>query len=205
MKEGAEEVPGTNDFVDGYDAMFAKRRSEADEFYDSRIPRELSADARLVMRQAYSGMLWSKQFYPLTTFMPGSQAILPDPRHQRRALEGRNKDWSHLYNDDIISMPDKWEYPWYAAWDLAFHCVPPSHRRSGLRQGSTDPSASRMVHASKRAITCLRVGLRGCKILLCTPGPPGASIKLSAACVASRTAPFSSASSTNYFSISPGG
>jgi hypothetical protein len=118
-----QEVPGTNDFAEGFDAVFTARRNEADEFYDSRIPMELSADARLVMRQAYSGMLWSKQFYhyDVRTWLEGDPAGPPPPKDR---WEGRNKDWNHLYNDDIISMPDKWEYPWYAAWDLAFHCVP---------------------------------------------------------------------------------
>lgn len=123
MKESAYEIPGTNDFADGFDAVFTRRRNEADEFYDSRIAKELSADARLVMRQAYSGMLWSKQFYhyDVHRWLEGDPA---GPAPPKARWEGRNKDWNHLYNDDIISMPDKWEYPWYAAWDLAFHCVP---------------------------------------------------------------------------------
>jgi hypothetical protein len=122
-KEPALGVPGTNDFAAGFDAMFSQRRKEADEFYDSRIPQHLSEDARLVARQAYSGMLWSKQFYhyDVHTWLEGDPAG-PVPPKQR--WDGRNKDWTHLYNDDVISMPDKWEYPWYAAWDLAFHCVP---------------------------------------------------------------------------------
>jgi hypothetical protein len=122
-QERAPGVPGTNDFGDGYDAMFALRQKEADEFYESRIPKDLSGDARHVMRQAYSGMLWCKQFYhyDVYTWMEGDPAG-PEPPQERS--HGRNKDWTHLYNDDIISMPDKWEYPWYAAWDLAFHCVP---------------------------------------------------------------------------------
>jgi len=122
-KERSEDIPATNDFASGFEALFALRRKEADEFYDSRIPKELSDDARAVMRQAYSGMLWSKQFYhyDVHTWLEGDPAG-PVPPKER--WEGRNKDWTNLYNDDIISMPDKWEYPWYAAWDLAFHCVP---------------------------------------------------------------------------------
>ena len=75
------------------------------------------------MRQAYSGMLWSKQFYhyDVKTWLEGDPAG-PEPPEAR--WKGRNKDWTHLYNDDVLSMPDKWEYPWYAAWDLAFHCIP---------------------------------------------------------------------------------
>jgi len=122
-QERSEEVPGTNDFADGFDKLFQLRKSEADEFYASRIPQELSEDAKNVMRQSYAGMLWSKQFYhyDVKTWLEGDPAG-PVPPKER--LRGRNKDWTHLYNDDIISMPDKWEYPWYAAWDLAFHCIP---------------------------------------------------------------------------------
>jgi hypothetical protein len=116
-------VPGTNDFGAGFDAVFADRQKEATEFYESRITKGMSEDAHRVMRQAYSGMLWNKQFYhyDVYTWLEGDPAG-PEPPPER--LHGRNKDWTHLYNDDVISMPDKWEYPWYAAWDLAFHCIP---------------------------------------------------------------------------------
>ncbi len=122
-KERGQGVPATNDFGTGFDAVFTDRKREADEFYDSRFPKELSADARLVMRQAYAGMLWSKQFYhfDVRTWLEGDPAG-PEPPEER--WQGRNKEWTHLYNDDIISMPDKWEYPWYAAWDTAFHSIP---------------------------------------------------------------------------------
>ena len=77
-----------------------------------------------MQRQAFAGMLWSKQFYhydvePLAARRPGR-----GPSRRRSACDGRNCEWTHLYNADVISMPDKWEYPWYAAWDLAFHCIP---------------------------------------------------------------------------------
>ncbi|MDP9337665.1 MAG: glucosidase [Acidobacteriota bacterium] len=116
------EVPATDDFAAGFDNLFALRQKEADEFYASRNPKDLSEDAGSVMRQALSGMLWSKQFYhyDVCTWLKGDPAG-PTPPDER--LTGRNKDWTQLYNDDIVSMPDKWEYPWYAAWDLAFHCV----------------------------------------------------------------------------------
>jgi hypothetical protein len=115
-------VPAANDFAEGFDALFALRQSEADEFYASRIPKELSDDSKLVMRQALSGMMWCKQHYhyDVRTWLAGDAGNPPPPKER---LQGRNKDWTHLYNDDIISMPDKWEYPWYAAWDLAFHCI----------------------------------------------------------------------------------
>jgi hypothetical protein len=119
----AEGVPASNDFAAGFDALFATRQKEADEFYASRIPKELSDDAKLIMRQSFAGMMWCKQYYhyDVRSWLEGDPAG-PKPPEQR--LHGRNKDWTHLYNDDIISMPDKWEYPWYAAWDLAFHCIP---------------------------------------------------------------------------------
>jgi hypothetical protein len=115
-------VPAPSDFGAGFDALFATRQKEAEDFYHSRIPKDLSDDAKLVMRQAFSGMLWCKQFYhyDIRHWLDGDPAG-PPPCKER--LHGRNKDWTHLYNEDIISMPDKWEYPWYAAWDLAFHCI----------------------------------------------------------------------------------
>jgi hypothetical protein len=106
-----------------FDQVFAQRQREADEFYQTVIPVEISDDARNVMRQAFAGMLWSKQFYHyvINDWLSGDPAQ-PDPPAERQ--RGRNHEWTHLYNADVISMPDKWEYPWYAAWDLAFHCVP---------------------------------------------------------------------------------
>jgi hypothetical protein len=106
-----------------FDSMFAARKVEADEFYLDIIPTELSDDAKNVQRQAFAGMLWSKQFYHYVVeqWLEGDPAM-PKPPESRR--QGRNHEWKHLYNSDVISMPDKWEYPWYAAWDLAFHCIP---------------------------------------------------------------------------------
>lgn len=115
--------PSSGDpFNGGFEKVFAERQSEADEFYAGVIPADLSDDARNVMRQALGGMLWSKQFYyyDLRHWLEGDPAMPPPPAER---MEGRNHEWTHLYNDDIISMPDKWEYPWYASWDLAFHCV----------------------------------------------------------------------------------
>jgi hypothetical protein len=87
------------------------------------VPDTLSPDARKVARQAFAGLLWSKQFYhyEVRQWLDGDSRQ-PSPPGERR--HGRNREWAHLYNADVISMPDKWEYPWYAAWDLAFHCVP---------------------------------------------------------------------------------
>ena len=111
-----------SDFTD-FEKIFADRIQEADEFYQTVIPSHLSHDARLVMRQAFAGMLWSKQYYHyvIEQWLNGDPAT-PKPPEER--VHGRNHEWKHLYNADVISMPDKWEYPWYAAWDLAFHCVP---------------------------------------------------------------------------------
>ena len=104
------------------DGLFAERILEADEFY-SFIPATLSADAKNVQRQAFAGVLWSKQFYHFVveTWLKGDPGQPPPPASR---LKGRDSQWVHLYNKDVISMPDKWEYPWYAAWDLAFHTIP---------------------------------------------------------------------------------
>src|SRR5512139_1140434 len=105
-----------------FDEVFAERLREADEFYKSVTPPSVSRDAANVMRQAIAGMLWSKQFY----FFEGDSWL--DEHHSNPLHTGyhnaRNSEWFHMLNEDIISMPDKWEYPWYAAWDLAFHCLP---------------------------------------------------------------------------------
>jgi Glycosyl hydrolase family 63 C-terminal domain len=106
-----------------FERVFADRIGEADQFYDTIIPADLSDDARAVMRQALGGLLWSKQYYHYVVekWLNGDPKMPPPPRER---LHGRNQGWKHLYNADVISMPDKWEYPWYAAWDLAFHCLP---------------------------------------------------------------------------------
>ena len=105
-----------------FDAQLDQRQAEADEFYAELTPAGTPPDEALVLRQALAGMLWSKQFYNYSVqrWLEGDPAG-PAPPPQRRF--GRNSDWQHLDNRDVISMPDKWEYPWYAAWDLAFHCV----------------------------------------------------------------------------------
>jgi hypothetical protein len=101
----------------------ALREREADLFFDRLLPATLTDDERRVQRQAYAGLLWSKQFYhlDLQAWLEGDPAQPPPPPERRRL---RNHDWPHLYNRDVVSMPDKWEYPWYAAWDLAFHMLP---------------------------------------------------------------------------------
>jgi hypothetical protein len=110
---------------DDFDAILARRRDEADEFYDD-LQADIPAgddDARLIHRQALAGMIWTKQFYyyDVPQWLDGDEAMPAPPESRKHA---RNADWRHLNNADILSMPDKWEYPWFAAWDAAFHCVP---------------------------------------------------------------------------------
>jgi hypothetical protein len=113
----------TAPFGEEFDQVLTRRRAEADDFYETVIPSSLSDDARTVMRQSLAGVLWSKQYYHYVVkdWLAGDPAQPPPPGER---IHGRNHQWPHLYNADVISMPDKWEYPWYAAWDLAFHCVP---------------------------------------------------------------------------------
>lgn len=114
---------GGDAFGAHFDQVMQARRDEADEFYASVIPGSLDADAALVMRQALAGMIWSKQYYyfDVNRWLEerGCDPYLPSAR-----MAPRNGQWHHMYNADIISMPDKWEYPWFAAWDLAFHILP---------------------------------------------------------------------------------
>jgi len=119
----AHDSEGPEIFGEGFERVFTERVREADEFYSNIVPRDLSDDAQGVMRQSFAGLLWSKQFYHYVVkdWVEGDPAQPAPPAERKR---GRNSEWRHLYNADVISMPDKWEYPWYAAWDLAFHCVP---------------------------------------------------------------------------------
>jgi len=110
-------------FGSNWGETFSTRLAECEAFYDSVIPARIPPEQRTLIRQAYAGLLWSKQFYHyvVTDWLNGDATAAP-PAESRREL--RNGDWEHLFNRDVISMPDKWEYPWYAAWDLAFHMVP---------------------------------------------------------------------------------
>ena len=114
-----------------FDRVVAARRAEADEFYAELTPQRASADEAAVMRQAFSGMLWSKQlyYYDVARWLDGDPAQ-PAPPPGRRG--GRNARWRNMDAFDIMSMPDKWEYPWFAAWDLAFHCVALAHLDPGF-------------------------------------------------------------------------
>jgi hypothetical protein len=106
-----------------FDAIFERRIDEADRFYNELLPESVDAEARTIQRRAYAGLLWTKQFYHyvIRDWLKGDP-LMPTPPPSR--LHGRNSGWTHLYNDEILSMPDEWEYPWYASWDLAFHVIP---------------------------------------------------------------------------------
>lgn len=115
--------PSKDRFDRGCDEAFRVRRQECREFYDSVIPENASPEERAIVKQSYAGLLWTKQFYyySVREWLEGDPTQ-PAPSASRRKM--KNHEWEHLYNRDIISMPDKWEYPWYAAWDLAFHMIP---------------------------------------------------------------------------------
>lgn len=110
-------------FAKGFEQLFAARKQEADEFYKALLPQHVHEDTARIQRQALSGLMWSKQFYyfDVERWLNGTDGITP-LSEQRKT--GRNHDWRHLKNQDVILMPDKWEYPWYAAWDLGFQCIP---------------------------------------------------------------------------------
>ncbi len=109
-------------FPDNFEHIFADRKKEADEFYDSLHHKELTSDQKNIQRQAFAGMLWNKQFYhyDVERWLKAGDGITP--LSEKRSA-GRNSDWKYLKNHDILSMPDNWEYPWYASWDMAFHCI----------------------------------------------------------------------------------
>ena len=113
----------TNQPFANFADLFARRRREADEFYATLQHDLKDDDARLVQRQAFAGMIWSKQFFhcDIQEWLDGDPTQPPSPPERKH---GRNENWKHLNCAEVISMPDKWEYPWFAAWDLAFHCVP---------------------------------------------------------------------------------
>jgi hypothetical protein len=106
-----------------FEQLFQIRQQEADQFYHRIMPSCLCDDRRNIQRQAFAGMLWNKQYYyyVVDDWLKGDPTCPPPPPHRKK---GRNREWIHLHNEDILSMCDKWEYPWFAAWDLAFHCIP---------------------------------------------------------------------------------
>jgi hypothetical protein len=116
----------TDAFGAGYDRVLANRKAEADEFYAELTPSTATADEAMAMRQAFGGMLWSKQlfYYDVNRWLDGDPT---EPRPPGQRLTGRNSRWRNFRAFDIMSMPDKWEYPWFAAWDMGFHCVALAH------------------------------------------------------------------------------
>ncbi|WP_218079918.1 MGH1-like glycoside hydrolase domain-containing protein [Anthocerotibacter panamensis] len=118
-----EQIELPDPFGLAFQELFKARRQEADEFYQHHVPAHLSADQGNILRQALAGMLWSKQYYHYEV-EPWLNGDLngPEPPHGRQ--QGRNRQWSHLACEEVLSMPDTWEYPWFAAWDLAFHTIP---------------------------------------------------------------------------------
>jgi hypothetical protein len=122
LRLAREDLQGFSDLGAAFERTIACRRREADEYYATLQPAGATDDEALVMRQAFAGMIWSQQFYhyDVVRWLDGDPTQpTPPPRRKR----GRNAEWGHLNNHDVIAMPDKWEYPWYASWDLAFHCV----------------------------------------------------------------------------------
>jgi Glycosyl hydrolase family 63 C-terminal domain len=120
-----------------YDSLFSLRQREADEFYIELQPPYLDEDQRRVHRQALAGMLWNKQFYHFIVekWLQGDPTQPPPPTQRKQR---RNHEWGHLYNERVMSMPDKWEYPWYASWDMAFHCIPFALIDSGFAKSQLD-------------------------------------------------------------------
>jgi hypothetical protein len=136
-------------FGKAFDELFSTRLREADEFYRFITPPSLGEDRACVMRQALAGMLWSKQFYSFEADRwlgeHGAGMLQASPRAVR------NRDWFHMVNDHVISMPDKWEYPWYAAWDLAFHAIAFAGADAEFREAADRIDAQRALPASERA------------------------------------------------------
>jgi hypothetical protein len=131
-----------------FDAILVARPDEADEFYAAIQADIADPDARAIQRQALAGLLWTKQayFFDIPAWLAGDPAQPTPPPERRR---GRNADWLNLKNADVISMPDTWEYPWYASWDLGFHTVSLALIDPGLREGATRSAHTRVVHASQ--------------------------------------------------------
>jgi len=133
LRYGKPEAGEPADLAAGFETLLATRAREADLFYAPLTPADASPDEAAVLRQAFAGMVWSQQFYhyDVTRWLEGDPLQPPPPASRK---EGRNAGWTHLDNRDLLAVPDKWEYPWYASWDLAFHCVILAH---------LDPSAAK--------------------------------------------------------------
>ncbi len=142
-----------------FDDVLDKRRRQADDFYSEVIPAGVTDDERLVARQAFAGMIWGKQFYAYNVmrWLDGDPTQPPPPPERR---SGRNAAWVHMDARDIMSMPDPWEYPWFAAWDLAFHTGRARASRPGVREVPAAGAVPRVVPTSERRAPRVRVGVR---------------------------------------------
>ncbi len=142
----------------GFDPIASSRIRECDEFYAGIQTGMDDPDARLVQRQAFAGMIWSKQYYAydVRRWLLGDPGSPPPPAERK---SGRNAEWQHVNSGAILSMPDKWEYPWFASWDLAFHAVTFSLIDPALRQASAARTSQCLVSPSQRPVACLRVEL----------------------------------------------
>jgi len=161
-------VDGQSNAFKDFDKLLWARKGEADEFYESITPASLDQDQRNVLRQALAGMLWNKQYY----FFDVDQWLQEhayDPALGPRRACPRNAQWFHMLNDAVISTPDKWEYPWYAAWDLAFHTVALAMVDLDFAKRQLDLMLQE-VYAPKRPDPCLRMEFWRCKPSRCTPG-----------------------------------
>ncbi len=165
-------------FGPSFDDTFATRLAEADAFYASVVAPEANDAERLVSRQAVRRPALEQAVLSTTRrsdWLDGDPS--QPPAAGRRARRAATRDWRHLYNRDVISMPDKWEYPWFAAWDLAFHMRPVRAPRSALRQGAARALPARVVHAPERADPGLRVRVRRREPAGARLGVPGASTR----------------------------
>ena len=142
-----------------FDEVVAAREADADEFYGALAPAGTHAERMRILRQACAGLVWSKQMYPYNVrrWLDGDPGEPPPPDV---APHGRNSGWRHLDSFDVLAMPDPWEYPWFAAWDLGFHCDPVGAPRPGVREVPAARAAARVVPASERRAAGLRVELR---------------------------------------------
>jgi len=136
----ARALPGEelrSDAFSDFDEIFSARKAEADQFYNSVAPVDLPSEHKAIQRQALAGLLWTKQFYyyVVEEWLAGDPANPPPPESR---WSGRNSDWQQLYNERVMSMPDSWEFPWYASWDLAFHCIPLALVDSHFAKGQLD-------------------------------------------------------------------
>ena len=204
-RSGALRRRPASPFADVRRASSTERRTEADEFYahgDSRpaVGRRARRDAAEPGRPALVEAVLSLRRQGLAR-----RRLRRSRRRRRERVIGRNHEWTHLYNADVISMPDKWEYPWYAAWDLAFHCVPLALVDRRLREGAARADAARVVHAPERAASGLRMGVRRRQSAGARVGGAGASTRSRRSAAAPATASSSSGSSRSCCSTSPGG